>query len=713
MAELGDIQTRDVNAGVQAVGDGGGNAALKVALSVTDKVVTEVAEADLRGALATDAEEALSENKAPIVAEKVPGDTAAIDLQNELRGLQSAARQGTDSGRVGRAQLQMQVTLQNKINRYPWLRDQLIRESAQFMGSSVDLSTLGLADAAARAGGGPAGKAQERLDLISGVAFGDGPLDLKMDPGQYPLGGSEFAIEYTKRIGRRNRRIELEEQGALLKLETGASTGALLQHTEEQLQGPDGGISFAHEEMVRRMDDIQGIRSRIAAGDNTRASANELAAAEEAWNAANGGLEQLQQFVAESQQQLTQEFNAIWRSQQGEYGVMNPKLDPNYTAAKEMFDEEMTFLQTTIDMATEGSVDVVDLIERRSFLRGSALLEGTPLTSDIADVVQAMPTVIANMDKLGMDRAWQSSWDKNKRGAQLLPEANILFSGKRTENNVRDHDKEELTGPEYLDKTVAEQRASQESLNPREKAQIELEHMDTVRNAFETISDKGYVNEASANDYFVSTIDTLTVLMDHPNAVPDRADILEMRRQFSSEAMYEAIDATPGGRANPAVTAVGLQLKYYWNQKTGDSRTKWQSDIEEQVTTLRSPANLPTINFFDRDVDDLEKSGNITFTVNADRVYKAFDVSATGSSGLDDGGAGIRRSFADQFIRELEVEAESISKTMSNFIKMDTLISYIARPGTERDYLGAFTAPGAAQSLNNLVNLIDVPTEEE
>jgi hypothetical protein len=213
MAEdLGDIRTRDTNAGVSPVTDVAGQNALRGALNLTDKVITEVAEADVRGALQ------------PLEFEKLPGDGAMVELTNELRRHQATAAQANNSNKRVAAQQQMQVTLQAKKRKYPWLADELDAEARQFMGASPELTELGLSDAAARSGTGRAGTSADTLEIISKRAYGTGAEDYNMDPTTHPIGSIQFSIEWARKSELLAKRVALRDEEEMLVLQGNADS---------------------------------------------------------------------------------------------------------------------------------------------------------------------------------------------------------------------------------------------------------------------------------------------------------------------------------------------------------------------------------------------------------------------------------------------------------------------------------------------------------
>ena len=286
MAELGDIKTRDVNAGVVPVTDVAGQNALRGALNLTDKVITEVAEADLRGDLQKDADDALalSDETQPLEFDKIEGDGAIVELTNELRRHQATAAQANNSNKRVKAQQDMQVSLQAKKNKYPWLRDELDAEARQFMGASPELTELGLSDAGARSCSGRAGTSSDILDRVFKRAYGTGAEDYGMDPTTHPIGSVQFSEMWSRKSQLLAARVALRDEEELLKLAGSGDARRGFAVLQKQLLGPEGEMQQVYDAIDGQLTPLR-IAQQQAARDGSPQGANNLAQVTQAFDA--------------------------------------------------------------------------------------------------------------------------------------------------------------------------------------------------------------------------------------------------------------------------------------------------------------------------------------------------------------------------------------------------------------------------------------------
>ena len=719
MADLGNIQTRDVGAGTAPVTDVAGQNAVRGALNLTDKVITEVAEADLRGTLQEDATEALtlSTDTQPIEFKKEEGDGAIVELTNELRRHQATAAQANNTNKRVSAQLQMQRSLQEKKAKYPWLRDELDAEARQFMGMSPELTELGLSDASARAGKGRAGTSADVLDSVFKRAYGSGTEDFNMDPLRFPIGTNEFSKEWIRQQTLMGARIGLRDKEEMLVAQGNVTAREAFAVLQSQLQSSEGDVQAIYNGIQRQLAPLREAQSQ-AARDQTPAGINSLAQAQQLFDTTTKP--QINDTIALSLRELDQRFNRLFKPFTTEFGTVVPSSSTAFEAAKALYLSEKAALVTIQDLINSDNPNASEILKSYSFIRGATAISEAPNMQALADLTVAHPTLFNNLDSLGLDKSYQSVWNNQKRGPALAQEVEDALTAGRALQVYRAETSKATTSSDYLDDVDQQRRGSDnpsgvtaDGRNPPDTVSSGLAQLDAMRNGFETITTPEFLNQASGLSYINGTIDTIGNILD-TGAIKEPEDKAEIRKMMASSAMITAVGQIPEGRKDLRVAAMSQRLEEYWDKPAGDSRVRWQREIQAIATNPLSPSasgasigSIPMVRFLDPDVSGLAENGTVTFTVRRSRVEKA--VKNQASRGITPFLLGLPqqdKNLVNTLVRQLQRAAEKLSTSITQFVRVDANLNWVARPGTEINYVGAFLQGGEGNSLNSFLRAI-------
>jgi hypothetical protein len=403
MAELGSINTTDTNRGVTPVTRESDLAALNAGLNLTGKVITEAAKTDIRNDLKEDADDAIAASDQaldtpveydPLTEEGLADsgldlrgvdESAIINFTNEMRSHQAIATQAKDNASRTRATQQMQRTLQQAKQKYPWLRDTLQAEASAFMSSSADLTELGLRDAAVGASNA-AGVNTDYIDELKKRAYGTGALDLKMDP-RIQIGTAEFSIQYSRKMAKKQAEISLSEDTAFFTAMDKKDARKAADITRRHLTAPEGGLMQTFEQVDRLVDPLFGVRQAFAAGTATR---GELAAEQDNWN--RNVKPQIDRLLERTIIEMQTDFNNIWAG--------NLANEPEAEANRALLNtsiENVKMMRATLDGDIQ---DVKMMLSTLSHVAVTKKFDDAPALRDLNDFIEGTPlNMIDTVDK--------------------------------------------------------------------------------------------------------------------------------------------------------------------------------------------------------------------------------------------------------------------------------------------------------------------------
>lgn len=713
MAELGSINTRDVHAGTTPVTDAAGQSALKGALSLAGTVIQEGAEADLRGDLQEDATEALRASESPVAVEGLlPGDTAIIELHNEIKKHLATAAQAKDTNARARAQLAMQQTLQDKMAKYGWMRTELQAEYNKFIGASPELTELGINDASST---GARAQTESFLDDIHDLAYGRGLLDFKMDPGDYQIGTIEFAREYNRQSTLMSDRIALEQEERSLALtdKVNARQASLL--SMRQMYSPEGGVSALYNRVREAYSGITNIRQAVTLGDTSPATTLALAEAEQDWNTT--GRAQTLELLDDSINLIEQRHTQVWGTRMTDGGITVPSSDPLYEASRRMLTGELSALTTLRELIAADNKDVSDILEGVAILRGHRVLSRTNGLQTIADLSAAAPSLLANADKLGLNVSAASKFANYGRSQGLSAELGQVFQSGSVLHGVATMDNAGLSPDEIIKKQDRSRRQGRsysgvisDANDPALGTAGSWTFVEQVVAAYKETKDPVIRSPARSLAYVNSMIWAMGNSLDHDttNSPEDKAAI---RTILADPTQYEFIESIEGGRSHPMVAAMAQRVNDYWSQAEGDSRSVWLSEINTLASEQFGPQGMRAAAFMAMDTEEINK-GKLIFTVNEDSVYKAFGITRNRGDQLpSDPVADIN---ARASIRSLRAIASTLTEQVTKFIQVDTFNNWVIRPGNVLNYLTSIVQKGGggpdARSLNSMFKLFDTET---
>ena len=189
MAELGTIESVDLNRGIRPVDRSADTQLLGTALSAMTKVIEEGVKATVTKDLVDAIDEVADDN---LVNPLPPLDPNEATLAQSLDRWKIQAEQGNASQRT-LAEMRIKEVLVEAQTRYPWMAEKLQARAGMVVSASYELDKLGLLDAARRT---QADQAQSNIDKI--VDYGQLPWDkggLGISP-TVPVGSDQFIREY-------------------------------------------------------------------------------------------------------------------------------------------------------------------------------------------------------------------------------------------------------------------------------------------------------------------------------------------------------------------------------------------------------------------------------------------------------------------------------------------------------------------------------------
>jgi len=706
MADLGSIKQQNVASGIVPVDRTAGVNAVRGALNLTEKIVTEAAEGDLRGDLQEDAEEALSlsNESQPLEFDRLPGDTPIIGFTNSMRRLSATALQATDSQSRTRAQLQMQKTLADAKNKYGWLRDELDREAAQFMGASPELAELGLSDAQNRAGKGKAGVAQTEIDLIMGKAFGDGDLDLGMDPGVYQFGTIEFATEYQRKAGILNQAIELEQSERVLLAQDRRSAREQFRISERSLRGPEGGIARLHDAVLDGYKQVQSLRDSIKLGDSSAQTATALGEAEELFNTSIKP--NLLIRLNEGRAEAIRRHSAVWGTTAGSLNV--PSGDALHERSRQMLLDELAGLDTLVELIEKDNPDVTAILRNAAFLRIARNLQQSPGLQTIADLAQTRPNFVNNMEKFGLGQHFTTEIDNYLRGEGLAQELNGVLE--RGGYFHMDASGDQSGSPQdYLDRQDQNRRNSPsmsgnllDARDPKAATAAGVTFGVRTLAAFNSATNPATMSQDRSQAYLNNDIWMTGNILDN-DTMQHPEDREQVRGMDANPALYDVVEEMPDGRNSTLVQAYALSKQKYWtNNKRGDSRTNFSEEIQELAQTGIGRQGMAAVRFMDPNTENLKSDGEISLTVNRARVFTAFGAEDAQFTGRVDQDAIMANALANAAYDELVGIATELGRKSTQFIQIDTFYNWVGRPNSTKNYIASLVQGGETNSLERL-----------
>ncbi len=705
MADLGSIKQQNVAAGVVPVDRTAGVNAVKGALNLTEKLITEKAEGELRGELQEDAEEALSlsNESQPLEFDKLPGDTAVVEFTNSMSRLSAIALQAQDSQSRTRAQLEMQKTLSDAKNKYGWLRDELDREAAQFMGASPELAELGLSDAQGRAGGGKAGAAQAEIDLIMGKAFGNGDLDLNMDPGEYRFGTIEFATEYQKRAATLNQTIELEQSERLLLAQDRRSAREQFRVSERELRGPEGGIARLHNAVLDGYKQVQSIRDSIKLGDSSAQTANALGEAEELFNTSIKP--NLLIRLNEGRADAIRRHSAIWGTTEGSLSV--PSGDALAERSRQQLLDELSGIDTLIELIEKDNPDVTAILRNAAFLRTARNIEQAPGLQVIADLAMTRPNFVNNMEKFGLGQHFSTEIDNYLRGEGLAKELDGMLE--RGAVFHLDASSDPSGSPQdYLDRQDQNRRNSPsmsgtitDNRDPKAATAANVSYGQQTLAAFKSATNPAEMDQDRSQAYLNNDIWMTGNILDN-DTMQFPEDREQVRGMDANPLLYAVVMMMPEGRDSVLVQAYALSKQKYWiSNKRGDSRTGFSNEIIEIAQTPVGPGQIPAVQFMDPNTENLKSDGEISLTVNRERVEQAFGIGVKRDRTAPFNELVATQSAEAAYNNLVGIAAE-LGRKSTQFIQIDTFYNWVGRPNSVKNYVASLVQGGETNSLARL-----------
>jgi hypothetical protein len=225
-------------------------------------IVSGVAE-DLTGDINSVYEDSLKDTQPyPVVPGASPDEVA---LRNNLARLENVVNQGGRSQK-SKAILDMQVTLEKAVSRYPKLRSELEDQYAHLLRVSPTLSKLDLVDEAAEFS---AKQAADEITLVKNLAYGKvNEGGYGMDPALDPFGSPSFLRKYMQ--GNSVREMQRTSQQLVSALTSKGIMDA--QNTYNTMHAFMGGqadmITTTFNRGLATADEISDIVLRVANGES-------------------------------------------------------------------------------------------------------------------------------------------------------------------------------------------------------------------------------------------------------------------------------------------------------------------------------------------------------------------------------------------------------------------------------------------------------------
>ncbi len=260
MADVGVIQTRDVQSGYRSPDTRATSRAIGNALDGVEKVVKGAILGGVEDEIVGDLKERVEDLSNPADPMGPPEDRAGTDteaqrIRNRVNKLINLRDQGTTSQKT-LAEMQLKQTISDASVKYPWLREDLLRRAGLVSQLSVELDQLGFYDAAMEA---QASNAQSQLKALQDHATKDWDEGgLGLDPS-IPLGSVQWAHMYADRQALRS--ADTQRQMLLTTRELDAT--ALLETAGTMFQGKLSGARSAIEGIWQRNGLYEAIDSAM------------------------------------------------------------------------------------------------------------------------------------------------------------------------------------------------------------------------------------------------------------------------------------------------------------------------------------------------------------------------------------------------------------------------------------------------------------------
>ena len=710
MAELGSINTTDTNRGVTPVTKESDLAALNAGLNLTGKVITEAAKTDIRNDLKEDADDAIAASDAalstpveyePLTEEGLASSGldltgvdkgAVVNFTNEMRRHQAIATQAKDNASRTRATQMMQRTLQQAKQKYPWLRNELQAEASAFISSSADLTELGLRDAgvnASNAGGGNT----DYLDEIKKRAYGTGALDLKMDP-QIQMGTPEFAVQYERRMKKKQAEILLNEDTALFAAEKAPSARKAADITRRHLTAPEGLLMQVYDSIDGLVQPLHNLRNNFSQGTVTR---GELAAEQDNWN--RNTKPRIDKLLERTIVEMQADFAKIWAGNL----ASTPEAEANRTLLNDSINN-VKMMRATLDGDVQ---DVKMMLSTISHVSTAQALDKAPAMRDLVDFIEATPVNLPDtLEKWQVTNA--NAWDMNLTADGLFSDMQDMYPNLF----VRGQEVKGLPPEEAR----AKRRANRTQGNPHRRLQ-------------------GGTPEQQAIDSFGSIANIRSEAATGKLASPERAkyglvtyaaSLEDLSTRFEPLAPEEKQELRDG-LADPAILGLveeagrdssevqQMRLAYeqdFFGIGGKDSLKAWNEEIKAlagtriaQGTAEFAPG-FSLINLVDFDESQIRDSGVVTFSVDTDAVRNAV---STANPTLKENDGNLF-ALQEKAINDAEKAAKKLSEQATKYTQATGNLVYLKdQRQKEPQYLRAFFETGAAaQGMNDIFQIFDV-----
>lgn len=224
MADLGIIRTTDVNRGVRspdrrAEGQAIGNI-LEGTAQVVKGAIVKGTEDDILNSIKEDFDNTFSPEEVDSMGppeSRMGSDTEAQRVRDEMNRLVAQRDQGKSAQRT-LAEMRINQIVADASNKFPWMREELLRSAGRVTQLSVELDRLGMYDAAMQSA---AEQAQSRLDEVQSHATNDWDKGgLGMDP-TIPMSDPRWAVQYADRQALRARDTQRQMELSVREMDAG------------------------------------------------------------------------------------------------------------------------------------------------------------------------------------------------------------------------------------------------------------------------------------------------------------------------------------------------------------------------------------------------------------------------------------------------------------------------------------------------------------
>jgi hypothetical protein len=699
MAELGDIGVVEVHRGVTPVTRGAEVQALGTALDATAKTVDAYARDDLLGDLAEAEQQALAieagtasgttfdEFKSEHYDEKY--GTAITSFVNQMRKYEALATQATSSGVRTNAQLLMQQALQKASAKYPWMRAELAAEANRYMSSSPSLTEMGLYDGATAAQRqAEADAAQTWIDETNKYA-----RDVLRIDRRIPFGSVEFSRQYDIKERHEQAKLAAGREAANYQAQVDKDVREGIKIAERQLEKTGGMLSTFYDDLNHQLEPLRNARREFLAGTRSEVS---LLHIQEQFNI--DVLQSLDGQIALAQTSL--------RNGPDEIFTASTYNDPSVQAVYSRVEEHIEDLQIMRDSLASGNMDITEMIDTFTKMRGRERLDQAPtlsLATDIASVSGAALKLYADLDF-----SFESAHTLQQIADGMGHEISGMFSNSATALL----DVAGAATPEEIriKRNQVEVRSTTPggSIESREPLDI---LGDTARHADEV---RAFIAEGVANDDPVAAAMELNVLnralQTAVRTVGDQINEQELSKFRGALAHPNMIDiVNAAGRDSLPVRELVDKIEKEWNDVM-ETPDKVVGDIinsaMRNAQTIGAPVS--TLELMDINYDQLADNGAVEFVVNRKAIEAAFPISDEDASRTNVFGENVvanqvqkKRRRAIEIAQEQAIE---LSKRVTDYIRIQGLLNYAkSRVLTKPEYGVAFFTPSGDNSSLALI----------